>query len=201
MRIEKFSAADIPAAAALTKKIWGDELPKAGNKLQNTIYESMVRYYSRNEHYSLKVSEHNSLQGFLLAALPDDSADDGWLQRRLKFLPPREQRLAAGYHGYLAYNGRKLRQQLRQGDLLLCLFVSCRPGGGSMLLQQLEKTALRHGLTGMTLWADATCDCAYYQKHGFTTLTRFVNEHLPLLGRQETAIYHKTLIKNRTFLK
>ena len=60
-----------------------------------------------------------------------------------------------------------MRELAKADDLLLCLFLSCKAGIGSTLLQNIETVAQEQGINKLFLWADATCDYEYYQKRGY----------------------------------
>ena len=80
-------------------------------------------------------------------------------------------------------------------DLLLCLFLSRKPGVGSKLLENVEEVARHHSIARLHLWADATCDYSYYRRRGYKETEHFVNKVLPELGQQATWIYSKEVSK------
>lgn len=195
MLIERFSAADIPAAARLACSVWGEELQGEAAELKNFIYTGMVRYYCRNCDYSARLVSGKKLEGFLLAALPSDEADtEAWDDRQLEAFSERERCLIREYRDYLSYNGLHVHANSGSGDLLLCLFVSRVPGGGNRLLQNAVQLAARGGLQGLSLWADETCDYDYYRRHGFIMREKFINDRMSLLGKQQTVIFHREIV-------
>ena len=163
--LSNFTTQDIACASHLTKLTWGDEMALTNDSLKNVLYEAMVRYYYRSEVFSLKMTDDDGMQGFLLAA------------------PLR----------YLSYNGQKVRALANPEDLLLCLFLSMKSGVGSKLLHNVEAIAQKKGVKKLYLWADATCDYEYYRKRGYSEAAHFTNNILPQLGAQETWIYSKEL--------
>ena len=161
--------------------------------LKEVLYEAMVRYYFRSTEFSFKmVDEAGAMQGFLLAA-PLTARDNSqrWLQEQLQSFVPDEQDLIYNYLRYLSYNGQQVRRLSQQQDLLLCLFLSRKPGVGSKLLENVEDVARAHRIPRMHLWADATCDYSYYRRRSYKEAGRFVNKVLPELGQQATWIYSK----------
>ena len=191
--IERFTAADITEATLLTLLTWGEEMALANEHLKNVLYEAMVRYYFRSSEFSYKmVDEDNSTQGFLLAApLTARDNSQGWLLEQLQDFRLDEQDLVYNYLRYLSYNGQQVRKLAQADDLLLCLFLSRKPGVGSKLLENVEEVARGHSITRMHLWADATCDYSYYRRRGYKETGHFVNKVLPELGQQATWIYSK----------
>ena len=191
--IERFTYNDIDEATRLTLLTWGEEMALANEKLKTVLYESMVRYYFRSSEFSYKmVDEDNSTQGFLLAApLTARDNSQGWLLEQLQDFRLDEQDLVYNYLRYLSYNGQQVRKLAQADDLLLCLFLSRKPGVGSKLLENVEEVARNHNIKNMHLWADATCDYSYYRRRGYKEGGHFVNKVLPELGQQATWIYSK----------
>ena len=191
--IERFTYNDIEEATRLTLLTWGEEMALANEKLKAVLYEAMVRYYFRSSEFSYKmVDEDNSTQGFLLAA-PLDARDNSqkWLEEQLQGFATEEQDLVYNYLRYLSYNGQQVRKVAQPSDLLLCLFLSRKPGVGSKLLENVEEVARGYSITRMHLWADATCDYSYYRRRGYKETGHFMNKVLPELGQQATWIYSK----------
>ena len=191
--IERFTYNDIEEATRLTLLTWGEEMALANEKLKAVLYESMVRYYFRSSEFSYKmVDEDNSTQGFLLAApLTARDNSQGWLLEQLQDFRLDEQDLVYNYLRYLSYNGQQVRKLAQADDLLLCLFLSRKPGVGSKLLENVEEVARNHNIKNMHLWADANCDYSYYRRRGYKEGGHFVNKVLPELGQQATWIYSK----------
>ena len=195
--IERFTTNDITEATHLTLLTWGEEMALANDSLKNVLYEAMVRYYFRSSEFSYKmVDEAGAMQGFLLAT-PLTARDNSqkWLQAQLQDFSAEEQDLVYNYLRYLSYNGQQVRKLANEKDLLLCLFLSRKPGVGSKLLENVEAVARAHSIAHMHLWADATCDYSYYRRRGYKETGHFVNKVLPELGQQATWIYSKEVSK------
>lgn len=195
--IEQFTAKDIAEATFLTLLTWGEEMALANEHLKNVLYEAMVRYYFRSSDFSYKmVDKEGAMQGFLLAA-PIDARDNSqkWLEEQLQSFVTEEQDLVYNYLRYLSYNGQQVRNVAHKKDLLLCLFLSRKPGVGSKLLENVEDVARHHSIASMHLWADATCDYSYYRRRGYKETGHFVNKVLLELGQQATWIYSKEVSK------
>ena len=195
--IERFTAKDIAEATLLTLLTWGEEMALANERLKTILYEAMVRYYFRGSDFSYKmVDEGGAMQGFLLAA-PIDARDNSqkWLEEQLQSFATEEQDLVYNYLRYLSYNGQQVRNVAHKKDLLLCLFLSRKPGVGSKLLENVEEVARHHSIACMHLWADATCDYSYYRRREYKETGHFVNKVLPELGQQATWIYSKEVSK------
>ena len=195
--IEQFTAKDIAEATFLTLLTWGEEMALANGHLKNVLYEAMVRYYFRSSDFSYKmVDEEGAMQGFLLATTIDERDNSQkWLEEQLQGFATEEQDLVYNYLRYLSYNGQQVRNVAHKKDLLLCLFLSRKPGVGSKLLENVEEVARHHSIASMHLWADATCDYSYYRRRGYKETGHFVNKVLPELGQQATWIYSKKVSK------
>ena len=191
--IEHFTLNDIAEATCLTQLTWGEEMALANTQLKEVLYEAMVRYYFRSSEFSYKmVDEDGTMQGFLLATpLTARDSSQKWLQEHVQGFAAVEQDLVYNYLRYLSYNGQQVRKLAQAEDLLLCLFLSRKPGVGSKLLENVEDVARAHSIKRMHLWADATCDYSYYRCRGYKEAGHFVNKILPELGDQATWIYSK----------
>ena len=195
--IEQFTAKDIAEATFLTLLTWGEEMALANEHLKNVLYEAMVRYYFRSSDFSYKmVDEEGAMQGFLFVS-SIDARDNSqkWLEEQLQSFATEEQDLVYNYLRYLSYNGQQVRNVAHKKDLLLCLFLSRKPGVGSKLLENVEEVARHHSIASMYLWADATCDFSYFRRRGYKETGHFVNKVLPELGQQATWIYSKEVSK------
>lgn len=193
IQFQPFTSPDIPYASYLTKLTWGEEMSLDNEALKNVLYEAMVRYYFRSTEFSFKLTDGNEMQGFLLAApLAVRDNSQVWLQQALASFTRSEQDLVCNYLRYLSYNGQRVRALVQKNALLLGLFLSRKAGAGSRLLQKVEAAAQAQGITSLYLWADATCDYAYYRRRGYSEADHFQNKILPVLGEQETWIYSKT---------
>lgn len=192
--LSNFTPQDISCASYLTKLTWGDEMALTNDGLKDVLYEAMVRYYYRSEAFSLKMTDEDGMQGFLLAApLSERDNSQSWLKQSLQHFECEEQDLVYDYLRYLSYNGQKVRALANPDDLLLCLFLSMKSGVGSKLLHKVEAIAQKNSVKKLCLWADATCDYEYYRKRGYSEAAHFTNNILPQLGEQETWIYSKEL--------
>ncbi|MDY2637445.1 MAG: hypothetical protein SOV56_05870 [Phascolarctobacterium sp.] len=191
--IERFTLNDIAEATCLTQLTWGEEMALANTQLKEVLYEAMVRYYFRSSEFSYKiVDEDGTMQGFLLATpLTARDSSQKWLQEHVQGFAAVEQDLVYNYLRYLSYNGQQVRKLAQAEDLLLCLFLSRKPGVGSKLLENVEDVARAHSIKRMHLWADATCDYSYYRRRGYKEAGHFINKILPELGDQATWIYSK----------
>lgn len=194
--IKNFTQQDIEAATRLTLLTWGGEMALHNEDLKKVLYEAMVRYYFRSSEFSFKIMDAHSglMQGFLLAApLTERDCSQKWLEQTLAAFAPEEQDLVYNYLRYLSYNGQQVRRFAQPQDLLLCLFLSRKPGAGAKLLQNIEAAAKEHHIACLYLWADATCDYSYYRRRGYEEACRFTNAVLPDLGKQATWIYRKKM--------
>ena len=77
--LSNFTQQDISSASYLTKLTWGDEMALTNDGLKDVLYEAMVRYYYRSEAFSLKMTDEDGMQGFLLG----ESGSDGVIGRQV----------------------------------------------------------------------------------------------------------------------
>ena len=87
---------------------WGDEMALTNDGLKDVLYEAMVRYYYRSKAFSLKMTDEDGIQGFLLAApLSERDNSQSWLKQSLQHFECEEQDLVYDYLRYLSYNGQR----------------------------------------------------------------------------------------------
>ncbi len=109
INVIKFTPQDISCASYVTKLTWGDEMALTNDGLKDVLYEAMVRYYYRSKAFSLKMTDEEGMQGFLLAApLSERDNSQSWLKQNLQHFECEEQDLVYDYLRYLSYNGRKI---------------------------------------------------------------------------------------------
>ena len=102
--LSNFTTQDISCASHLTKLTWGDEMALTNDGLKNVLYEAMVRYYYRSEAFSLKMTDDDGMQGFLLAApLSERDNSQSWLKQSLQHFECEEQDLVYDYLRYLSH--------------------------------------------------------------------------------------------------
>ena len=106
--LSNFTPQDISCASHLTKLTWGDEMALTSDSLKNVLYEAMVRYYYRSEAFSLKMTDEEGMQGFLLAApLSERDNSQSWLKQSLQHFECEEQDLVYDYLRYLSYTDKR----------------------------------------------------------------------------------------------
>lgn len=193
MLIRKFQETDVPAAGQMAYDTWSYELDGVGPELNRFIHEYMVRYYDTNRHYSFSLV-NQSLDAFLLAGFKTDQATcKDWFDKTLSRFSSEEKELALEYRDYLSRNGCAVKKYMKEGDIMMNLFMSNGGGTGRKLLTRFEELCRKNAVENIYLWADVTCHYSYYEKNGFEIMERFENRTSVDIGLLDTYIFRKSL--------
>ena len=193
MLIRKFQETDVHAAGQMAYDTWSYELDGVGNDLNRFIHEYMVRYYDTNRQYSFSLVDQ-SLNAFLLAGFKTDRAVcESWFDNMLSRFSSEEQEVALGYREYLSRNGTAVKKYMKDGDIMMNLFMSRGEGTGRKLLTSFEQLCRKNAIENVFLWADVTCHYSWYEKNGFEILERFNNRTSVDIGYLDTYLFKKSL--------
>ncbi|WP_288637924.1 hypothetical protein [uncultured Oxalobacter sp.] len=193
MLIRKFQETDVHAAGQMAYDTWSYELNGVGHDLNRFIHEYMVRYYDTNRQYSFSLVDQ-SLNAFLLAGFKTDQAGcNKWFENTLSRFLPEEKEVALEYRDYLSRNGSAVKKYMKDGDIMMNLFMSKGGGTGRRLLTSFEALCRKNAVENIFLWADVTCNYSYYEKNGFEILERFGNRTPVDIGCLDTYIFKKRL--------
>lgn len=99
-----------------------------------------------------------------------------WLAPRLAGLGQQEQDSFQLVVDYLEDMDRRTCHHMGDGDIRLTLFASGSPGGGGLILAELEERLRRSGFTSLYLWTDSDCTHQWYPRHGFELVEMARNE-------------------------
>lgn len=193
MLIRKFQENDIGAAGQMAYDTWSYELEGAGKDLNRFIHEYMVRYYDTNRKYSFSLVDQ-SLNAFLLAGFKTDPVPcQSWFDKSLSRFAPEEKNVALEYQDYLSRNGEAVKRFMKDGDIMMGLFMSKGGGTGRKLLNSFETQCQKNDVENIFLWADVTCHHSWYEQNGFTILERYENRASVDIGCLDTYIFRKRL--------
>ncbi len=193
MLIRKFHETDVHAAGQMAYDTWSYELDGVGNDLNRFIHEYMVRYYDTNRQYSFSLVDQ-SLDAFLLAGFKTDrAACKSWFENTLCRFSSEEKEVALEYRDYLSRNGSAVKKYMKDGDIMMNLFMSKGGGTGRKLLTSFEQLCRKNAVENIFLWADVTCNYSWYEKNGFEILERFENKTSVDIGCLDTYIFKKYL--------
>ena len=71
---------------------------------------------------------------------------------------------------------------MNDDDIKLSLFVSRKPGAGSLIFDRMSEKLRTEGWKNIYLWTDCDCNWKWYEKHKFTLVQKgtyepFSSEH------------------------
>ncbi|MBO4320311.1 MAG: hypothetical protein J5857_07560, partial [Treponema sp.] len=73
---------------------------------------------------------------------------------------------------YIDEMDEKTQALMQEKDIQLTLFVSRKPGCGSLILELLCERLKSEGWKNLYLWTDCDCNWEWYEKHGFTLVQK-----------------------------
>ena len=95
---------------------------------------------------------------------------------------------------YIELMDERTQKLMSDNDIQMTLFVSRKPGAGSMLLDSLCRTLHEEGWKNLFLWTDCDCNWQWYIRHGFTLVDKDVYEQFSDDDHDyETYIFKKSL--------
>ena len=162
--------------------------------------EFILRHNIFRNEFALQLTEEREAGGeeLLAVALAAGKHEENdaveWLAPRLAGLGQQEQDSFQLVVDYLEDMDRRTCHHMGDGDIRLTLFASGSPGGGGLILAELEERLRRSGFTSLYLWTDSDCTHHWYPRHGFTLVEEAPNEAFSTPQRQfMTYIFRKEL--------
>ncbi|MCR4579006.1 MAG: GNAT family N-acetyltransferase [Treponema sp.] len=145
-----------------------------------------------------KIASHAQDENFLAAAFFTRKGDsckvEEWYEKECTHFPQELKKATNMSRTYLRQMDERTLSLMQEDDIKLSLFVSRRPGAGSLLLNQLCQKLKEEGWKNLFLWTDVDCNWEWYEKHGFTLVEEDVYE--PFSDENEdykTYIFKKNL--------
>lgn len=196
--LETFEMKNIPHILDVVVPLWSPSLGDAEFKrfnveyiVRNNIFENDYRFQlvERDEEIAAgggnicangdqipaprknsSCASKNSL--FLAAAFfarkTDASLAEEWFARESIRFPNEFKTASALSRDYLTMMDERTFALMNDDDIKLSLFVSCKPGAGSKILERCCEQLRREGWKNLFLWTDCECNWGWYLSHGFT---------------------------------
>lgn len=195
MNIEPFDSKYIQELVSWVRPIWTMVDWKRSVSTVDLDVEFIVRHNIFHNEFALQLVEGGRVLAVAFAARKNEENDAlQWLSRQEQKLTEEE---AAGMRqvvDYLEDMDRRTCRHMGDGDIRLTLFASGSPGGGGLILAELEERLRRSGFTSLYLWTDSDCSHQWYPRHGFTLVEAAQNEAFSTPQRQfMTYIFRKEL--------
>ncbi|MCR4742327.1 MAG: hypothetical protein K5866_05605 [Treponema sp.] len=181
--IKPFNEKDLPLVIDVVEPLWSPPVGDAAFKRFNV--EFIVRNNISENDYHFELIDSNS-ENFLAAAFFTRKGDscmvEEWYEKECQRFPEELKTAANMSRIYLRGMDERTLSFMQEDDIKLSLFVSRKPGAGSLLLTQLCQKLKDEGWKNLFLWTDCDCNWEWYGKHGFTLVEEgsyepFSSEH------------------------
>ena len=196
MKLEAFEQKNIPHLLDVVVPLWspsiGDDEFKRFNVeyiVRNNIWDNEY-CFELVEEASEKSTEQNlagknpSSRGdesvFLAAAFfarkNDYCSVEKWFSKESKRFPDEFKIASNMSRTYLTMMDERTFSLMNDDDIKLSLFISCKPGAGSKILELTCQKLRSEGWKNLYLWTDCECNWEWYINHGYTLVKEDVYE-------------------------
>ena len=192
--IQPFNMKNIPHLLDILTPMWcapyGDENYRrfsVEHIIRNNIFENDYRFQLVDE------NNEDFLSAAFFARKGDVNKAREWLLEKFNY--PKDAMIPLELsRQYIDEMDEKTQGLMQEKDIQLTLFVSIKPGCGSLILELLCERLKSEGWKNLYLWTDCDCNWEWYEKHGFTLIQKDTYE--PFSNESEEYI---TYIFKRAF--
>ncbi|MCR5217045.1 hypothetical protein [Treponema sp.] len=183
---------------SLTERVFPLWQPPVGdNNFKKVYVEYVIRnnIFKNNLQFELVDSAKNEFcAAAFFAGLGEHSLAEDWYDCAFKDFSLELKVAAAMCRTYLNYMDEKTFSLMGKDDVKLALFISLKPGSGSILLDSICNDFKAKGRKNIFLWTDCECDWQWYLKHGFELVEEDVYKAYSTEDRKyKTYIFKKEL--------
>ena len=203
--IKPFDMKNLPLILDVVVPLWSP--PVGSEEYKRLNVEFIVRNNIFDNGYSFELldeTEQTSLchdtDSFCAAAFfarkGDKNNASEWFMENADRFPPELKKAARCSEAYIKLMDEKTLELMNNDDIKLSLFVSRKPGYGSLILDTLTEKITSEGWKNIFLWTDIECNWQWYNKHGFELIEEEIYE--PFSSEKEayrTFIYKKRLCR------
>lgn len=192
--IQTFDMKNIPYMLDILTPMWcapyGDEEYRrfsVENIVRNNIFENDYRFQLVDK------NDGTFLSSSFFARKGDVNKASQWLYNAFHY--PKEAMIPLDIsRTYIELMDERTQKLMNDDDIQMTLFVSRKPGAGSMLLNYLCQKLHDEGWKNLYLWTDCDCNWQWYIKHGFSLVEKGVYEQFSDENHDyETYIFMKEL--------
>ena len=189
-RLEAFKIENLPFVVDVVAPLWfppvGDDNFKRFNVeyiVRNNICENDYRFeLVQDNGTQQKSATPELLSAAFFARKGDTSIVEEWFARESRCFPLEWRKASGMSKTYLTLMDERTLSIMNDDDIKLSLFVSRKPGAGSLILDMVCQKLRAEGWKNLYLWTDCDCNWQWYNRHGFTlikegTYEPFNSEH------------------------
>ena len=178
MKLESFNFENLPLIVDIVEPLW---FPPVGDKeFKRFNVEYIVRNNICENDYRFQLVDENAQNEIRAAAFfarkGDSSIVEEWFARESQRFPEKWRAASGMSKTYLTLMDERTLNLMNEDDIKLSLFISRKPGAGSLILEKTCEKLKTEGWKNLYLWTDCDCNWQWYIKHGFTLVQEDVYE-------------------------
>ena len=190
-KLEHFNFKNLPLIVDVVFPLWsppvGDDDFKRFNVeyiVRNNIAENEYRFQLVKESEKDAASKNHDdfLSAAFFARKGDKSKAHEWFEKESARFSDDLKSASGMSRTYLTLMDKRTLSFMNDDDIKLSLFVSRKPGAGSLIFDRMCEKLRTEGWKNIYLWTDCDCNWKWYEKHGFTLVQKgtyepFSSEH------------------------
>ena len=172
IKILPFEMKNIPQILDVVVPMWGPPVGDAEFKRFNVEYIVRNNIFENDFHYELvNCDEADGKEAFCSAAFFTRKNEickaAEWYKTEVKKFSEELQAASEMSRTYIELMDEKTQVLMNDDDIQLTLYVSRKPGCGSLLLNELRARLKNSGYKNLYLWTDIECNWEWYIKNGY----------------------------------
>lgn len=197
--IQPFAKKNLPHILDVVVPLWSPSDWSMEFRKFNVEYIIRNNLYDNNLHYQLveqneETGENQFCAMTFFARKGDVCKAQDWFESESKRFPAELLKSSEMSRAYIEMMDKKTFDLMNEDDIKLTLYVSCKKGCGSKLLNEICHQLKNQGYKNLYLWTDCECNWEWYTEHGYELLEEAVYQ--PFSSENEdfkTFIFRKPL--------
>lgn len=194
--IQPFEMKNLPLIVDVVEPLWCPPVGDKDFKRFNVEYIVRNNIFENDYHFQLvdETSDNEILSAAFFARKNDLSTAEEWFSRESTRFPENLKIASQMSKTYLNKMDELTHSLMNDDDIMLSLFVSRKPGAGSIIFEQTCQQMKNEGWKNLYLYTDCDCNWKWYTKHNFTLVQENIYE--PFSSENEdykTFIFRKEL--------
>ena len=174
--IEAFQFQNLPLLVDVVEPLWHPPVGSAEFKRFNVEYIVRNNIWENDYCFQLVDEGNEILSASFFARKGDSSLVEEWFTRESQQFPKEWLSASAMSKTFLTMMDECTFNLMDDDDIKLSLFISRRPGAGSIILEKICEKLRAEGWKNLYLWTDCECNWQWYLNHGFTLVKEDIYE-------------------------
>ena len=182
-KLEYFDIKNLPLVVDVVVPLWSPPIGDKEFKRFNVEYIVRMNMFDNDLNYQLVDADDGTLlSSAFLAKKGDASKADEWFAEASKKYPDNLKIASKMSHDYIELMDKRTFTLMNDDDIKLSLFVSRKPGCGSLIIDRILPMLHKEGFKNLYLYTDCDCNWQWYTKRGYTLVQEdiykpFSDEH------------------------